>query len=448
MLLPRVAQKLPFCSASRLSSVIQRQCRTFVAASSSPADGSGRTGLFALSKAQDLESKIKAERDRLTEHVQTLSKGGSRQERRRVQMHLAYLHRLSDLWTAAADISRDIEDTVALKEEDPEMADTAEEELETLREAYEDTVQSTISHVTRSLLMGEMAGSGGGDGDWSGASDDTGPGEVLVELRPGAGGDEAALFADDLLQLYERVCKREGWSFELLSKDTTVGGSGLRYGNFAVRGPAGQLQRVFIAAEAGVHRVQRIPATESSGRVHTSTAAVISMPKVDFKEVEMDMKDVRIEVMRAGGAGGQHVNTTESAVRVTHEPTGLQAYSANSRSQLQNKDKALAVLASKLRDMQLEAEREKQLSQRRAQVTSLDRNERIRTYNWPQDRVTDHRTGTNFSLSSFMDGDHHIENAEELQAQREANAARQLTVEDVLDPFGSGEEDIVQDAKQ
>lgn len=225
---------------------------------------------------------------------------------------------------------------------------------------------------------------------------------VFVEIRGGAGGDEAALFAHSLHRMYLRYAEVKRWKVELMSiNETDIGG--VKEVVFMIKGD-GAYSR--LKYESGVHRVQRVPETESSGRIHTSTVTVAIMPEVDDVEVEIGPNDLRIDVYRSSGNGGQSVNTTDSAVRITHIPTGLVVACQDEKSQLKNKEKALKILKSRLFEL-AEAERNKDIAdERRSQVGTGDRSERIRTYNFPQGRVTDHRIGlTLYKLESFMDGD-------------------------------------------
>lgn len=225
---------------------------------------------------------------------------------------------------------------------------------------------------------------------------------VIVEIRAGAGGDEAALFASDLFRMYTRFAERQGWKIEVMNtSESGIGG----YKEIAFR-IDGRGAYSMLKYESGVHRVQRVPVTESGGRIHTSTATVAVLPEVEDVDVEVRTEDLRIDTYRASGAGGQHVNMTDSAVRITHLPSGVVVTCQDERSQLKNKVRAMHLLKTKLYDLELRKQEQKQASARKSQVGSGDRSERIRTYNYPQNRITDHRIGlTLHKMESFLDGD-------------------------------------------
>ena len=226
---------------------------------------------------------------------------------------------------------------------------------------------------------------------------------VIVEIRAGAGGDEAALFAAEIYRMYVHYAEGRRWKVELLNVDE-IGIGGMKEVQFVITGQGAYSRMKY---ESGVHRVQRVPETESGGRIHTSTISVAVMPEVDEDiDIVIDEKDIRVDVMRASGNGGQCVNTTDSAVRLTHYPTGIVVYSQTEKSQLQNKAKAFALLKSKLYDMEQQQGHDAEAELRRSQIGTGDRSEKIRTYNFPQGRVTDHRINlTLYKLDKIMNGD-------------------------------------------
>lgn len=236
--------------------------------------------------------------------------------------------------------------------------------------------------------------------------------DIIVEIRAAAGGDEAAIFAGDLYKMYERFASSEGWKTETLDVSASENG-GYKEIQFKVKGDHVYSLMKF---ESGVHRVQRVPKTESQGRIHTSTATVAVLPEADEVEVEINENDLRIDVFRAGGPGGQCVNTTDSAVRITHIPTGLVVQSQDQKSQLQNKIAAMSVLRARLYEKMLAEQQAQEGAERLAQIGTGDRAEKIRTYNGPQDRVTDHRIGFNSSYNDVLLGSKLIDVINALQA--------------------------------
>ncbi|SNB75739.1 peptide chain release factor 1 [Thermoflexus hugenholtzii] len=281
-------------------------------------------------------------------------------------------------------VSRQREEAQQLLEtaEEEELAALAREELERLTEEQERLEQELL----RQLLP----------------RDPNDEKNVIVEIRAGAGGEEAALFAADLFRMYTRYAERKGWAVELLSANET-GLGGFKEVIFMIRG-RGAYSR--LKYESGVHRVQRIPITEASGRIHTSTATVAVLPEMDEVEVQIDPKDLIIETFRAGTAGGQHMQKNETAVRITHVPTGIVVSCQDERSQFQNKQRALAILRARLYELERRKREAEVREARRSQVGTAERAEKIRTYNFPQNRVTDHRIHlTLYRLQEVLDGD-------------------------------------------
>ena len=223
----------------------------------------------------------------------------------------------------------------------------------------------------------------------------------VMEIRGGAGGDEANIFAGDLFRMYSRYAETRGWRIEIMSSSPADGG-GFKEIIFNM---TGEEAYKFLKFESGVHRVQRVPATETQGRIHTSTATVAVLPEAEEVDVQINPQDLDISTMRASGAGGQHVNTTDSAVMMVHKPTGISVYCADERSQIKNRAKALTVMRSRLLQAKVDEEHAKYAAERKGQIGTGDRSERIRTYNYPQGRLTDHRIGLSLSLPNVVEGD-------------------------------------------
>lgn len=264
---------------------------------------------------------------------------------------------------------------------DPEMRDLAEEELGEIREA----LPAAERAITLALIP----------------KDDADRKPAIIEIRAGTGGDEAALFAADLLRMYHRFCESRGWKFEIV-EEASIGIGGYKEVIVNVKG-----ENVFavLKFESGVHRVQRVPTTESGGRIHTSAATVAVLPEAEDVDIDIPATDIRIDTMRASGSGGQHVNTTDSAVRITHLPTGI-IVTSSEKSQHVNRAKAMQVLRTRLYDLERQKVDDERAAARKGQVGSGDRSERIRTYNFPQGRVTDHRINlTLYKLDQIMQGD-------------------------------------------
>ena len=279
---------------------------------------------------------------------------------------------------------QNVEDSLAMldEESDEEMRELAKEELNESKARIEELEQEL-----KVLLLPKDP------------NDDK---NVIVEIRAGAGGDEAALFAAEIYRMYVHYAESQRWKVETLEMEE-IGIGGMKSVNFMITGQGAYSKMKY---ESGVHRVQRVPETESGGRIHTSTITVAVMPEAEEVDVEIDEKDVRIDVMRASGTGGQCVNTTDSAVRLTHYPTGIVIYSQTEKSQIQNKAKAFALLRAKLYDMECQKAHDAEAEARRSQIGTGDRSEKIRTYNFPQGRVTDHRINlTLYKLDKIMNGD-------------------------------------------
>ncbi len=269
-----------------------------------------------------------------------------------------------------------------MKSDDAEMRELAQMEYDDAKERL-----ATLEHDIKVLLL---------------PKDENDDKNVIVEIRGGVGGEEAALFAHSLYRMYSMYAERKRFSIEVLSLNETELG-GIKEISFEVKGTGAWARFKY---ESGTHRVQRVPETESSGRIHTSAATVAVLPEAEDVEVQIDPSDLQIDTYRSGGAGGQHVNKTESAIRITHLPTGLVVECQDERSQHKNKDRAMKILRTKLYEMQQQALDKERASERRSQVGSGDRSERVRTYNYPQGRVTDHRIGlTLHRLEAVLDGD-------------------------------------------
>ncbi len=303
---------------------------------------------------------------------------------RRLMKEQADLAPIVEAYKAYKQAKQDVEDSLALldEESDEEMRELAKEELSDAKKRIEELEQEL-----KILLLPKDP------------NDDK---NIILEIRAGAGGDEAALFASELYRMYVNYAESNHWKVELISvNENGIGGFKEVVAMVTGKGAYSKLKY-----ESGVHRVQRVPETESGGRIHTSTATVAVMPEAEEVDVQIDMNDCRIDVMRASGNGGQCVNTTDSALRLTHYPTGIVVYSQTEKSHLPNKEKAFRLLRSKLYDLEMEKRQNAEADERRSQIGTGDRSEKIRTYNFPQGRVTDHRIKlTLYKIDSIMNGD-------------------------------------------
>ena len=303
---------------------------------------------------------------------------------RKLMKEQADLQPLVDAYIEYKKCQETVEDSLAMleSESDEEMREMLKEELADAKKRTAELEQ----HMKILLLPKDP-------------NDDK---NVIVEIRAGAGGDEAALFAAEIYRMYAHYAETRRWKVEVMEADE-IGIGGMKEVNFMISGQGAYSK---LKYESGVHRVQRVPETESGGRIHTSTITVAVMPEVEDVDVVIDEKDIRIDVMRASGNGGQCVNTTDSAVRLTHYPTGIVVYSQTEKSQLQNKAKAFALLRAKLYDIEQQKAHDAEAELRRSQIGTGDRSEKIRTYNFPQGRVTDHRINlTLYKLDKIMNGD-------------------------------------------
>ncbi|MDC0255936.1 peptide chain release factor 1 [Bacteriovoracales bacterium] len=329
-----------------------------------------------------LEGVVKRYQE-LTEKLADPSLYDRQAEFKKISSERANLEEIVDVYGQYKKIRQEIEDAkdILRNEKDDEIREMAKEELSELEKGF-----PGLKEELSLLLI---------------PKDPLDDKNVMIEIRAGAGGDEASIFVADVFRMYQNYLRDLGFKNEVIS--LSEGDEGIKEVIFSVKG-----EKVYskLKYESGVHRVQRVPKTESQGRVHTSTITVAIMPEVDDVEFDLDMTEVRIEVFRASGAGGQHVNTTDSAVRVTHIPTGMVVANQDQKSQLKNKEKALRILRNRIYDKMVIAQQAEEAAERKALIGRGDRSERIRTYNFPQGRLSDHRIGlTLYSLDKIIEGD-------------------------------------------
>jgi len=353
-----------------------------------------------IAKLENIKKKF----DELTKQISDPEVIADTKEWTKLVKEHSSLQPIVETYVKLTQTERDIEGAkeILAVESDPELIELAELELEEKKALLEE-----VTAELKILLLPKDP------------NDDK---NVIIEIRAGAGGEEAALFGYEMMRMYKMFAEKNRWHYEDIDSNLTELG-GVKEASFSVSG-----ENVFakLKFESGVHRVQRVPDTESQGRIHTSTITVAVLPEVEDVVVEINEKDLKIDTYRSGGAGGQHVNKTESAIRITHLPTGIVVQCQDERSQIKNRDKAMKVLKSKLYDKMQEEAQSEYSQARKSQVGTGDRSERIRTYNFPQGRVTDHRINfTLYSLDTFMNGD--IE--EMLEALRIADQTAKLEAE-------------------
>jgi len=332
------------------------------------------------------ESLINKRRDRLQEVENLIADPdlfSNQKKATEIMREHRRLKQLLEMWDKLTQAKNNLAENIELaKEDDPEMAEMAEMEIPELKE----TIEKLSQEVQYALLP----------------RDETEDRDALLEIRSGAGGDEAALFAGEVMRMYQRYAEQRNWKYEHLDSTPSEAGG---FSKVVLKITGEEVFR-FLKYESGVHRVQRVPATETQGRIHTSTITVAVMPEAEEVDVQFKKEDLHIQATRSGGPGGQHVNTTDSAVQITHLPTGIQVKSQDGRSQTQNKEKALEILRAKIFEIKQREQSEAYSAQRRSLIGSGDRSEKIRTYNFPQSRITDHRIGyTTHNMDGIFDGD-------------------------------------------
>ena len=330
-------------------------------------------------KLQEIEQRF----ERLTADLGNPEVIGDRSRFSQVAKERAQLEQLVETFREYKRVKAVLEGNQALlQDSDPEVRAMAKEELPALQAKVDE-----LNERLKILLL---------------PRDPNDERSVILEVRAGAGGDEAGLFASEVLRMYLRYAERKGWKATLMDTSDNAAG-GIKDGSVTIEGDG---VFSYLKYESGVHRVQRVPATEAQGRIHTSTATVSVMPEAEDVDVQINPADIQMDVMRSTGSGGQSVNTTDSAVRLTHKPTGVVVKCQQEKSQLKNRTMALKMLRTKLYEMELERQRNARDAQRKSQVGTGDRSEKIRTYNFPQDRLTDHRIGlTRHNLAAVMDGE-------------------------------------------